>query len=438
MGSDREVFGDDPNGVPLYEGRMVDQFDHRAKGYHSGRGRSAVWPELEFGKPGKSIQPQWRVPLDDVPARVLKRMNRYRIGFCDVTSPTNERTLIAALLPPGAVSGHKVPTVVFTDGWDWAFMVWLAIANSFTMDFLARKKVSLSMSYTVLDSLPFPRLQKDNPLTRTIVLKVLQLTCCGLEMIAYWNARAKEGWVDPVPAEGPPPGIEDEAERLKLRAEIDTIVARDVFGLTATEMDHVLTAFPGWREREEKRYGEFRIRRLIFEAWNLLAQKDTAAIPKMVPQPPRIPFSTGDVTHYLNFLVYAWSHQANAAVDLRRVVRAFSLLQDPQRIVAALQARDSRVAEWLRSFREPIQGRTLSPILRALAERRAIKIKGAGDGTVRLALTPNSSAISIPNSIELDAEFSLRAAEIELAAAAKFSQIEQSELRQLAALASAF
>ena len=42
-------------------------------------------------------------------------------------------------------------------------MPWLAVANSFCIDFLARKKVALSMSMTVLDSLPFPRLPLTTP-----------------------------------------------------------------------------------------------------------------------------------------------------------------------------------------------------------------------------------------------------------------------------------
>jgi len=31
-------------------------------------------------------------------------------------------------------------------------LLWIAVANSFAVDFLARKKVSLTMSYTVVDS----------------------------------------------------------------------------------------------------------------------------------------------------------------------------------------------------------------------------------------------------------------------------------------------
>ena len=62
MGNDRELFGDLSEGLPVYEGRMVDQFDHRAKAYRSGRGRSAVWEPLPFGDPRKAIVPQWRLP----------------------------------------------------------------------------------------------------------------------------------------------------------------------------------------------------------------------------------------------------------------------------------------------------------------------------------------------------------------------------------------
>jgi len=100
MGNDRERFSEDPAGLPLYEGRMVDQYDHRAKGYRSGRGRASVWEPLLFGRGTKAIQPQWRVLPNQVPAKARERVTRFRIGFCDVASPTNERSLVACLLPP--------------------------------------------------------------------------------------------------------------------------------------------------------------------------------------------------------------------------------------------------------------------------------------------------------------------------------------------------
>jgi hypothetical protein len=114
MGTDRELFDEDPSGLPVYEGRMVAAFDYRAKGYLSGRGRKADWEDLPFGDPRKAIRPQWYIPTAKLPAKLGERPHNYRIGFCDVTSPTNERSLVSALIPPSIIAGDKVPTILFS------------------------------------------------------------------------------------------------------------------------------------------------------------------------------------------------------------------------------------------------------------------------------------------------------------------------------------
>ncbi|MGH7194516.1 MAG: hypothetical protein ACREJM_13445, partial [Candidatus Saccharimonadales bacterium] len=134
----------------------------------SGRGRSAVWRELEFGALTKSIVPQWRLTIDKVPAKAETRWNKHRIGFCDVGGVTNARFLMAALIPTSVVCGHSVPTILFHPQDDRLSMLWLGIANSFCMDFLARKKAALHMTYTVLDSLPLPRSYTGTPLEAAI------------------------------------------------------------------------------------------------------------------------------------------------------------------------------------------------------------------------------------------------------------------------------
>ena len=154
MGNDREDFGDDASGVPSYEGRMVEAFDYRAKAYVLGRGRSAVWRELQFGSPAKAIVPQWRLSRDHVSAKAETRWRQYRIGFCDVGGVTNARFSMAALIPPDVICGHSVPTIVFYPQNECLSLLWLGIANSICLDFLARKKAALHMTYTVLGSLP--------------------------------------------------------------------------------------------------------------------------------------------------------------------------------------------------------------------------------------------------------------------------------------------
>jgi hypothetical protein len=268
MGNDRKLFTQDPSGIPLYEGRMVAQFDYRAKGYRSGRGRSADWEDLRFGSPGKSIQPQWYIAREDVPDKCVERMGTYRIGFCDVASPTNERTLVASIIPSGSLCGHKVPTLLFEGGdCEWYMVAWVAIANSYAMDFIARKKVSLSLTYTILDSLPFPRLDRSDPRVRALVPRCLGLSCTGPEMIPFWNRLAAEGWVPAASGATETPGELDDEARLQIRAEIDAIVARDLFALTRPELEYILTTFPTQQRYQEEKYGEFRSRRLILNAF---------------------------------------------------------------------------------------------------------------------------------------------------------------------------
>jgi hypothetical protein len=271
MGNDRNLFGDFELGLPVYEGRMVDQFDYRAKAYRSGRGRSAKWDELPFGSSDKAIISQWRLPADRIPNKLGDRTNQYRIGWCDVTAPSNERSLVAALIPPNVICGHKVPTLTFPDVFEWAYMPWLAVANSFCVDYLARKKVALSMSMTVLDSLPFPRLPIDHPVADRLARLALRLTCTGPEMGGYWNSMAEHGWCTPVDDGTIPPGYVDQNVRAIVRAEIDAIVAHELFDLSSEELKSVLDTFPVLRRREEKQCnGEFVTKRLVLEQYQLL------------------------------------------------------------------------------------------------------------------------------------------------------------------------
>jgi hypothetical protein len=270
MGTDRDLFDGEPSGVPLYEGRMVAQFDHRAKGYRQGRGRQAEWEDLAFSDSSKSIQPQWFVPKTKIPEKLKQRYRRYRIGFCDVASPTNERTLVATVIPAGAACGHSVPTFEFEPTWEWAYLVWLAVANSFCVDYLARAKVSLHMGLALLDSLPFPRYTADSPQAEYIVPRVARLITTGPEMLSFWDQLAQDGWVAPrLQAEEMPGELEEEV-RFQLQAELDSFVAKEVFRLTRAELSYILDTFPIVRKHDENLHGEYRTKRVILEIYDTM------------------------------------------------------------------------------------------------------------------------------------------------------------------------
>ena len=141
MTSDRAKFRDArsrPDLVTLVEGRMVHQHRVAAKGYVGGRGRRALW-NVQFPLRA-SLRPQWSLDIAELPADVVMRVGKLRAGFCDITGQTNERTVLAAVIPQGVVCGNKVPTVGFSS--DYQTYAWVGIANSFVFDWLARRNVT--------------------------------------------------------------------------------------------------------------------------------------------------------------------------------------------------------------------------------------------------------------------------------------------------------
>jgi hypothetical protein len=272
MGNDRDLFVDglSEDGLPVFEGRMVDQFDYRAKAYVSGRGRAARWDDLRFGTPEKRVVPQWRVPEDKVPTKLGDRPKRYRVGWNDVASPEYSRSLKASLIPPPSVCGHKVPTFAYPEGDTWQYMPWLAASNSLCLDALARRLISLSMSINVMDSLPFPRWAEEVPTARELGIRALRLSCTGPETVQYWNAMAERGWVEVAPGPNIPGAAIEAGLREELRMEIEALVAYELFGLTRPEFEIVLDSFVHLAATEIREHGEFRTKRLALEAYDAL------------------------------------------------------------------------------------------------------------------------------------------------------------------------
>ncbi len=272
MGNDRHLFTDDPSGLPVYEGRMIDHFDHRAKTYVSGHGNSAVWQERPFGDPEKSIRPQWYIKEEDIPSKLGDRTDHYRIGYMNVASARDRRSLTAALLPPGVICGDPVPTLVFPDETTWAYMPLLAVMNALPTDWLARSKLTgAHLTLSVIDSLPLPRLTLDDPRTAVLAPLALRLSCTGPEMTPYWSAMSEYGWCEPVPAGMvPDDSFTDDVSRGAARAQLDALVAKLVYELEREELGFILDSFPVLRRFEERAYGEFRTKRLVLEWYDKL------------------------------------------------------------------------------------------------------------------------------------------------------------------------
>jgi hypothetical protein len=154
---------------------MVHQHRFGVKTYVSGSGRRALWTPQPLGR--ESIAPQFWLPEGKLPAALRDRAATSRVGFCDITGQTNERSLLAARVPAGVICGNKVPTIVFggprsseTFREDLADL-WLAIANSVALDWYARRVLTTTVNYFILFGLAYPRLDPASlPARRLIAL----------------------------------------------------------------------------------------------------------------------------------------------------------------------------------------------------------------------------------------------------------------------------
>jgi len=135
--------------LPLYEGRMIGQFDFSQKGWVRGKGRSAVWREIPWE--AKVIEPQFLMArdmyLEQCPGKPLKAV------LMDVTSTTNTRTVISAVAS-GFPCGHKSPTLTPTPLSVGAVTTLVGIANSFSFDYLVRFRLGgNSLIWAVLEEI---------------------------------------------------------------------------------------------------------------------------------------------------------------------------------------------------------------------------------------------------------------------------------------------
>lgn len=222
MTNDSDLFHDSPedNALPLYEGKMIHQFE------------------------SKHSTPRYWVAPAEARASVLGRTEdigqilgyqRHRLGFRDIARNTDSRTLIAGFIPksfcgntlPVVSSPQDIPTTLFIAGF----------FNSFTVDWLIRQKITTHCNFFYLNQLPIPRLTEKDADFRPLVERAARLVGTAPEfddLLAEAfgkNATHKTH------------GVTDPQSRLTLRAQIDALVAR-LYGLTVEEFQHILTTFP--------------------------------------------------------------------------------------------------------------------------------------------------------------------------------------------------
>lgn len=202
--------------LPVYEGRMIDQFDYAAKEYVAGAGRTAEWRPSPLE--AKRVRPHYYLPVP-TSSPAMGRYSVPRAAFCDVTGHANRRTVLAALVPGRVVCGNKVPTCRFEPhDSPLLHLLWVGIANSVVIDWIVRRRISTTLNFFHWYAIPFPRLDP-----KSKEAKKLALLTASLVHIDPRNFSYRHWLFDACGYEGEP--ITDKEQRRHIASTIDREVA---------------------------------------------------------------------------------------------------------------------------------------------------------------------------------------------------------------------
>ena len=278
---------DSPSGewVPLYEGKMVQAFDHRAasivinpNNLHRPAQRTPTVLE-QHCDPSWLPDPRFWVPRQ----KVDHSGTGFQLGFKHVTATTNLRAMIAALVPDfGAGNSLPLLTGNATQPLSAALAsVLLANLNALPLDFVLRQKVQgQNLNLYIIEQLPVvPPEQYEivsfGPKTAAEIVHeaVLELTYTAHDMGPFAVAM---GHVDQ-DGEVLPPFRWNDDRRLHIRAKLDALYFH-LYGVTdRNDIRYVYSTFPIVEREERATYGTYLSRELCLAWMSALAAGDPDA-----------------------------------------------------------------------------------------------------------------------------------------------------------------
>lgn len=272
--------------LPLYVGRMIHQFDHRAASVevnaanlHNAALSGDITPEQKADPDFLPVSQYW-VPVSEVefPGGL-----DWLIAFRDIARATDMRTMIAAAVPLCGL-GNTAPMIAPEDIEVYRECADRLLGNfgALIFDYVVRQKAqSTHLNWYIIEQLPVvpPSLFDEvrfGPRTAGEIVReaVVELTYTARDMAPF--ARDM-GFVDAA-GNAKPPFPWDEERRLKLRAKLDAIFFH-LYGVTdRDDVRYIYSTFPIVERQEKAIYGgRYRSCDLCLAYMNALAAGDPDA-----------------------------------------------------------------------------------------------------------------------------------------------------------------
>jgi type I restriction-modification system DNA methylase subunit len=267
--------------LPLYEAKMIGQFDHRFAsliGDADTNGRISRkyvgWYSVRYQDAEELALPQHWIKKEEVEQRLGSWKCNWLLCFRDITNNVVARTAIFAAVPRVGI-GNSAPVIFISQGLVERSGNLLANFNSLIFDYIVRQKLSgTHLNYFLLKQLPVLAPDAyDSKDTQFLTTRVCELTYVAPDVKAF---------NDDLGCAKTTPHTWNEARRAEVRAELDAYFAH-LYRISREELRYVLDPkdvfgadFPGetfrvLKEKEEEQFGEYRTRRLTLAAFDELS-----------------------------------------------------------------------------------------------------------------------------------------------------------------------
>ncbi len=281
---------EDEQYLPLYEGKMVWNFDHRFgtyEGQTEAQARQNKLPELrdkEHTDPSLFSLPKYWIHESHMPDLMKDGRNAF-LAFRDITNAVVLRTAIFSIIP-AIPCGNNLPIALIDAKYTREITFLAASTSSFVFDYVTRQKLGgTHMNSFILHQLPILspgsytttcHWDTEGSIGDWMFPRALELTYTAWDLEAF----AKDCGYTGLPFRW------DEKRRFLLRCELDAAYFH-LYGIARDDVDHIMGTFRVWKEKEEKVSGEYRTKRVILEIYDRIKRAmDTDEPYQTTLQPP--------------------------------------------------------------------------------------------------------------------------------------------------------
>jgi len=260
--------------LPLYEAKMVKVYDHRAAsvkveaGNWVRQGQTEDTTLVEHQNPEFVVQPRWWVEESEVIETLKVSNSPAFLAFKDITSATNQRTMIAALVPWCAATNHLILAMI--NEVPRLQCCLLANLNSFVFDYATRQKIGgVTLNFFIVNQLPALHpvhyakkcpWDKRSSLEAWVSERALKLTCTANDLKPFAEAAGFD----------PPVRRWDPDERAEIQAELDAAFFV-LYGVGREDVNYILGTFAGMRSEEPNFPGSPTMTTRILDAYDRLS-----------------------------------------------------------------------------------------------------------------------------------------------------------------------